>query len=277
MRGEKRQAFVDELGKNERDLNLAYAALLISEQLTHPFDTSLYLSALDDIAEFIGPFIHVAGTEEEIIEVLNRYLFTDLKFIGNTSHYYHPYNSFLDKVIDMRAGIPISLSLLYLSIGWRLGLPVQGIGLPRHFIVAYQAVDRPFYIDVFNRGRLLNEAACMRLARLPASYRPIFREKFLRPATKKEILYRMLLNLKQIYVSREAWEAAYKTVDLMLIVRPDQADEYRDRGLIAYRLNRLRTAAFDIQRYLFLAPTASDVLWLEKHLDMMEERLSRLN
>ncbi|NEP84014.1 MAG: tetratricopeptide repeat protein [Okeania sp. SIO3B3] len=272
-----RERFVHELAKNEADLNLAYAALLMSQRLTQNFNTTLYLTLLDDIVRPLRRIVEAADHDVDIVKHLNNYLFHELKFVGNTQQYYHPHNSFLNKVIDLRTGIPISLSLIYLELGWRLNLPVWGVGLPGHFIVAYGPQESPIYIDVFNRGELLTEDECMALARTTNISRAAFRAEFLKPVTKRAMLFRMLLNLKQIYVSNEDWESAYRAVDMMLVVRPKEIGELRDRGLIAYRLNHLQAAIFDIQRYLFLAPQVPEEEWLNQHLEMMEDQILRLN
>jgi regulator of sirC expression with transglutaminase-like and TPR domain len=277
MSEKAKEAFAVELRKKDSQINLANAALLFSEYLTEDFDRSIYLTLLDDIAASIRPSLQAAGSDQERIEILNQYLFEDLKFAGNSANYYAPHNSFLNKVLDMRTGIPISLSAIYLEIGWRLELPLWGIGLPRHFIVGYGPTTAPVYVDVFNQGRTLSEDECLAVSQTPISDRMAFRQEFLKPATKKAILFRMLLNLKHIYVRLENWETAYKTVDLLLIVEPEQTLEMRDRGLIAYRLNRLHAATYDIERYLFLAPNNPDAEWLNKQLEMMEEKLLRLN
>ncbi|MBI1877544.1 MAG: transglutaminase family protein [Chloroflexi bacterium] len=239
--------------------------------------TAYYLALLDDMAEALRPAIQSTITAEEKLWALNHYLFEELQFHGNSQNYYDPDNSFLNQVLDRRTGIPISLSVICLEVGWRLGLPLVGLGLPGHFIVGYGLPDAPIYIDAFNRGALLSEDDCLALCRVPWSERRTFRQQFLIPATKKAILFRMLLNLKQIYLRSENWEPAYRTIDLMLVVQPDQTEELRDRGIVAFRLNRLRQAIFDIQRYLFLNPDTSDADWLRQHLELIEERLSRLN
>lgn len=272
-----KKAFSRELAKDDHDINLAYANLLFSEYLTQPFDSSLYLAFLDEMSETVQEGILSSATDLDRVESLNHYLFNDLKFSGNSQDYYRPDNSFLNKVLDLRAGIPISLSTIYLEIGWRLGLPVWGGGLPGHFIVGYGSVADPIYIDVFNQGRILSEDDCLTLCQVPASQRLTFREQFLKPVTKRAILSRMLLNLKQIYVKQEDWGAAYKTVDLMLIVQPGAGIEFRDRGLLAYRLDRLHNAAFDLERYLFLVPDSSDNAWMKQRIKVIEEKLLRLN
>ncbi|HXV99529.1 MAG TPA: tetratricopeptide repeat protein [Anaerolineae bacterium] len=275
---EAKGSFARELAKNETEINLAHAALLISQHLNQASDLSAYyLPLLDDIAEALRPAVLAAKTDAEVVKAFNHYLFEELQFHGNGENYYSPNNSFLDKVLDLRTGIPISLSVVCLEIGWRLGLPLAGLGLPGHFIIGYNLPAAPIYIDVFNRGLLLSEDDCFALAQMPPSERLAFREEFLRPVSKRVILFRMLLNLKQIYLRLEDWELAHRTIDLMLLVYPELATEIRDRGVVAYRLNRLREAVFDIQRYLFLVPNAPDANWLKQHLELMEERLSRLN
>ncbi|MEM7345454.1 MAG: transglutaminase-like domain-containing protein [Chloroflexota bacterium] len=272
-----KEQFIKVLNKPDHKVDLAYSALLMSEYLNGPIKTKLYMGLLDDIAQTVRREIDSAETATEIIECYNEYLFDELKFIGNRNSYYNPGNSFFDKVLDARTGIPISLSLLYLEVGWRLGLPVWGVGLPGHFIVAYGPQAEPIYIDVFNQGRILSEEDCLELCKVHPTQRQTFKTSFLKPIDKKSILFRMLLNLKQIYVGLEDWESTYKTVDLMIAVRPNQTEEIRDRGLIAYRLNRLQAAIFDIERYLFLTPDNTDEDWLNKHLEMMEEQLILLN
>lgn len=272
-----KRAFSKELAKDDDDINLAYANLLFSEYLTQPFDSSLYLAHLDEMSETVQEEISSSAADLEKVASLNRYLFDDLKFSGNSQDYYHPDNSFLNQVLDVRTGIPIALSTIYLEIGWRLGLPVWGCGLPGHFVVGYGSLADPIYIDVFNQGHILSEDDCLTLCQAPASQRLSFREQFLKPVTKKSILSRMLLNLKQIYVKQEAWSTAYKTVDLMLIVRPGAGVEFRDRGLLAYRLNRLHNAALDLERYLFLVPDSSDEAWMKQRIKVIEEKLLRLN
>lgn len=274
---EIKQEFAKEVTKNESHLNLAYAALLISKYLTQDTDVAPYLALLNEMAASAQPLVRAVDTDLEIVSQLNHYLFDELKFTGNASNYYHPNNSFLNKVLDSKTGIPISLSVIYLEVGQRLNLPVWGIGMPGHFIVGYGSPTAPIYIDVFNQGRILSEDDCLNICQVPLTNRRSFRQQYLKPVTKRQILFRMLLNLKQIYVGWEDWQTAYRTVNLMLTVRPDEINELRDRGLLAYRLNRLQDAIFDIKRYLFLSPQSVDAAWLEKRVEAMEEKLIRLN
>ena len=272
-----RKNFAKEIAKDEANINLAYAALLISEYLTHATNITPYLALLDEMADTAQERILAAGTDSEVVDKFNQYMFETMRFTGNFKNYYHPDNSFLNKVLDLRTGIPIALSVIYLEVGRRVGLPLWGIGMPGHFIVGYGSPTDPIYIDVFDQGQILSEDDCLAICHIPPSDRLNFRNEFLKPATKKSILYRMLLNLKQIYVKQEAWESAHKTVDFMVLVRPNEPTEIRDRGLLAYRLDRLHDALFDLKRYLFLAPKGTDSSWLENRVEAIEEKLNRLN
>ncbi len=269
--------FAAEVAKEEPEIDLAYGALLFAAYLGGNFEPARYLQLLDKIVQPIQAAVLAAETDLETIQILNQHLFQELGFTGNSQDYYHPDNSFLNKVLERWTGIPISLSVLYLEVGWRLGLPVWGIGMPRHFLVGYGPPDKPIYIDVFNRGQLLSEDDCLAIARVPLMQVTAFRKRFLRPAAKKNILYRMLLNLKQVYMQSENWSAAYDTVDLLLVIEPNQLNELRDRGLVAYRLGRLQTAIFDLNRYLYLSSNPADKEWLTKRVELMEEELLRLN
>ena len=272
-----RETFAKEIAKDDAGLNLSLAALLISEYLTETADITSYLTILDELADAAQPSVQRVNKDADVVEALNRFLFEQLEFSGNSRNYHHPDNSFLNKVLERRTGIPISLSVIYLEIGWRLGLPLWGIGMPRHFIVGYGTLAKPIYIDVFNQGRLLSEDDCLAISQISPSDRLAFKHDYLKPTSKQAIIFRMLLNLKQIYVTWEDWESAFKTVDLMVLTQPDEITELRDRGLLAYRLDRLRDAIFDIKRYLFLASDSIDAAWLEQRMEVMEERLNRLN
>lgn len=265
------------LAKDEGLIDLAGTALLIAEYLTHPFDKQLYLNRLDKMAAAIRSQLTPAQSATDIIDTLNFYLFGQVNYAGNTNDYYNPNNSFLNRVMDGRTGIPLTLSIIYLEIGWRLRLPLWGIGLPGHFIVGYGAEADPIYIDVFHRGQRITEEDCLALSNIPAQRHDTFKRQFLRPVSKKAMLYRLLLNLKHIYLDQQKWPDALKTIDLMMILRPQEIGNLRDRGLIYYRLNRLSEAVTDLQRYIFLAPENRDIDAIKDHLKKIETALLRLN
>jgi regulator of sirC expression with transglutaminase-like and TPR domain len=269
--------FVAELAKSNKQSNLAKLALLMAQYLTHPFDTAPFLRILDDIADSVAEDICFAPNDAHKIELLNDCLFTEYQFSGNQQAYYHPDNSLLNRVLETGKGIPITLSLVYIEIGARLDLPVWGVGIPRHFIVGYGNPGNPIYIDAFSRGKILSEADCLELSHVSAAQLAQFRERFLKPVSTRSILFRMLANLKYIYVSKKDWEAAYKTIDLMLAIHPGQLTELKERGLLARRLDRLHDAVIDLKRFLFLAPNHVDADWVEQQIETLETELLRLN
>ncbi len=272
-----RNAFVSAVQQHNDHIDLGYSALLMSQYLTQPFNIALYLSMLDEIADSVRPAVEAAGSEAKKIDVLNKHLFENLGFSGNTRRYYQPENSYLNEVLERKTGIPISLSVVYLEIGCRLDIPLWGIGIPQHFIVGCGSQEMPTYIDVFDQGQILSEIDCMAISGHSFSDQATFKENYLKPATKKSILFRMLQNLKYIYLDQKDWESTYKAIDLAVEIYPNHPTELRDRGLMAYRLKRFQDAIFDINRYLHLVPDSNDKEWLERRLELMEEQLLRLN
>lgn len=269
--------FVAELAKSNQQANLAKLALLMAQYLTQPFDTAPYLGILDDIAASVAEDIRFAPNDTHKIALLNNCLFSEYQFSGNQQAYYDPDNSLLHRVLETGKGIPITLSVVYIEVGARLDLPVWGIGIPRHFIVGYGSTTSPIFVDAFNRGKILSEADCLELSHISVTQLPHFRERFLKPVSTRSIVFRMLANLKYIYVSKKNWEAAYKTIDLMLAVQPDQLTELKERGLLAHRLGRLHDAVVDLKRFLFLAPKHLDADWVEQQIEELESKLLRLN
>lgn len=156
-----------------------------------------YDALLDDWAAKLRPALEPYRKGDSIIAVINEFLFTDLGFTGNESNYYDPENSYLNRVLDRRTGNPISLSLVYMLLGRRLRLPIAGIGFPGHFLCRYQSPQEEYYIDAFNRGKLLSRAQCMQY--LTQNGLGV-REGYLVPISARRILLRICANLHQIYL-----------------------------------------------------------------------------
>jgi regulator of sirC expression with transglutaminase-like and TPR domain len=148
--------------------------------------------AADELRGRMGP--RVSG--EEAVKTIGRYLFAEQGFRGNTKHYYDPENSYLNRVVDRRTGIPISLSVLYLLIAHRLALPVHGVGMPGHFLVKFESDRYKMFIDCFNAGALLTQKDCTRFL-TQAGYG--FEERYLEKSSTPAILIRTVKNLVSIY------------------------------------------------------------------------------
>ena len=237
------------------DLDLAEAALLIALEEYPTLSIPAYLEKLDDMALEARDRIRPDAPVDDRIDSLNAYVFDALGFKGNAEDYYDPRNSFLNEVIDRRLGLPITLSLVYIEVARRVGVTAHGIGLPGHFIVG--AGDGPgrILIDPYHGGRRLTPADC---ARIVAGDAVPLREEHLAPVGKPQFLYRMLSNLKFVYLQGEASDKALRVIDKMRILEPASWIDVRDRGIVLHRLGRDPDARRELRRYLASVPDAED-------------------
>jgi regulator of sirC expression with transglutaminase-like and TPR domain len=193
-----------------------------------------------------------------LIDSINNYLFVELGFHGDEENYYDPRNSFLNDVIDRKTGIPITLSTLYIELASRVGLKLNGVGFPGHFIVKYSGPGDEILIDPFNKGRILSKKNCQDFLYRIYGDRVRFRREMLAPSTNKQILSRMLNNLKGIYVDSKNHQKALSVVELILELNPDSVSEVRDKGLLYYELECFSQALHGLETYLNLSPDAAD-------------------
>jgi regulator of sirC expression with transglutaminase-like and TPR domain len=191
------------------------------------------------MAAAVRPAVTTTDDPTLKIEYLNAYLFEERGFRGNTEDYYDPRNSFLNDVIDRSLGIPITLSIVYMEVGRRIGMPLQGVGMPGHFIMKYTEPEGDIYIDPFNKGRMLSREACVELVQQLYGEPVPFEETFLAPVSKKQILARMLMNLKAIYVHTKDYLKALSVVERLLIIQPDVEQELKDRAALRHQIRML--------------------------------------
>ena len=253
-----RQLFYREINLPEAQINLGKAALYLAKEEEPELDVEEYLNALDVMAEEIKERLPAESYPLRIIKSINNYLFDDLGFRGNTRDYYDPRNSFLDRVIERRTGIPITLALVYLEIAKRIEFPMVGIGMPGHFLIRPDFEEADIYVDAFNEGEILFPQDCAeRLAQVygqPVALRP----EFFEPVTPKQFLARMLTNLKAIYINRGEESKALGAIERILLLFPEAAIERRDRGVLYYQLGRWTEARQDLESYLLNIPNARD-------------------
>ncbi len=263
------QFFQQEVQQPPQQINLALATLLIA-QLEYPeVDINHYLSRLDHMTDEIKKRLPQNRYPMKIVQIINEYLFEELNFNGNEQDYYNPDNSYLNRVLDTRIGIPISLSVVYLIIAEKMDFPMVGIGLPGHFLIRPEFEDVGIFIDPFHRGEILFEEDCE--IRLTQVYKqPVKLEKhYLTPVSKAQILTRLLTNLKQIYINNNVLEKAIRMIDLLLTIVPDNPLEKRDRGLIYYHMGNKEQARNDLNFYLELLPQAQDAGAIRQLLQQM--------
>lgn len=249
----------DELERalNAAGADLASAALAIARVEYPALETERYLDRLDEMGERAAQRLGGSvKTSSESIKAFNEYLYDEEGFAGNRDRYDDPRNSFLNEVLDRRTGIPISLAVVYLELARRAGLGITGINFPGHFLLRAPGViaGDDLIIDPFHGGALLSEFDCRQLLRNHAGDEAAFDCSLLAPATRHEIVVRMLVNLKRLYVRMRSFPQARFVSTLLLTADPSAVHELRDRGLLAYHLEDFSSALRDLEEYLRLSP-----------------------
>jgi regulator of sirC expression with transglutaminase-like and TPR domain len=256
---------------------LAESALLVAcEEYPH-LELSPYLDQLDHIAEVAQEQLRNTDTPQEKITKINSVLFETFGFRGNTENYYDPRNSFFNDVLDRRVGIPITLSAVYLEVSRRLKFPMAGVGMPGHFVVRYADREQELFLDPFNRGEILTRDDCRnRIQTMYGDSLP-FSERLLERSTNRQILSRLLNNLKVIYLKAQSFDKTLAIVDMMLMVQPDDLEQYRDRGLLRLQLRQFESAARDLERYIKGRGDAADREAIAGHLKELRRIQAMMN
>jgi len=263
----------------EEDIDLGEAALLIAKNAGQDIDVGHYLSRIDQLAGQLAARLPREASDTDRILALNTFLFRDLGFGPNAEDYYDLRNSFLNEVLERRLGIPISLSVLYMEVGRRIGLPLQGVNFPGHFLVKCTLAEGSVILDPYARGISLSVQELqqrLREARGGEVSRAIL-AGMLVSAGKKQILARMLRNLKGIYLRRHEHAQALLASDWVIALAPTDAVEVRDRGLLYLQLECFRAALEDLQRYLKLVPDAADADEIRTRVLELRHAAARLN
>ncbi len=282
--------------------DLAPAALAIARIEYPQLDASRYLRALDRMGAAAADRLAALGDDADLprrIAGVSAYLFREQGFAGNRKHYDDPRNSFLNNVIDRRKGIPITLALVYIEVSRRAGLRIDGVNFPGHFLLrvhpggpdAVSGAGEQVIVDPFHGGSILSELDCRKLLRSHAGDEVPFDRRLLARATKPEIIVRMLVNLKRIYVRMRSFPQAHAITELLLALDPSATTELRDRGLLAYHLNDYPAALRDLEAYLRFSSrgTAGDAeggdaesgedehkeIW--EHVKALRRRVANLN
>jgi regulator of sirC expression with transglutaminase-like and TPR domain len=287
------------------DPDLAVAALMIARLEYPKLDAGPYLDQLDAIGREARRRVARATPDRSVnaphgvdldayarVLALNDYLFGELRFVGNDLHYEDPRNSFLNDVLDRRTGIPITLAVIYIEVARRAGVHIEGINFPGHFLVRLPMqrglrYSKDLIIDAHRGGAILSEAACRSLFREHVGRdadEDLFESRMFAHATKPQIMSRMLLNLKRLYVRMHSYPQARDVTELMLALDPSAISELRDRGLLAYQLNDFSAALRDLETYLRLASSGGpdadareeqSEIW--EHVKTLRKRVAALN
>ena len=235
-----------------------------------------FLAQLDHYAGELRARVDASVDGTRFVAEINRLLFRELGFHGCTQDYYDPRNSCLNQVLTARTGIPITLSVVYLEVSRRLGRPVRGIGLPGHFVVRYDDGAFNTFIDPFHGGALLSPEQCFQVAREAGGQDIGADRRWLAPVSDRQILLRMLANLRGAYFMRGAYSKALEVLNLLLEVNPT-AEEYKQRAAALLQLKHMQAACRDLERYLALAPGAPDHDDIEEQVVVLRHYLAGLN
>jgi len=265
------------LQDDRSEVPLDVAALELARVEFPQLDPKASLIRLDNLAAEIQSQLTTNASGLDFISATNQLLFEILDFRGDEQNYYDPRNSCLNSVLTRRLGIPITLSVLYIEIARRLSRPVYGVGLPGHFIVAYEDRNSRYWIDPFHGGRILSFADCCALAKETAGVNLQTNPAVLAPVNKRQILVRMLSNLKAIYLRGGAFDKARQVLDLLILAMPDYAEEYLHRGLIHLRQFNHQAAKVDLETYLRLEPNAPERERVQKQLTFIKRWNAGLN
>lgn len=269
------KAFKHLVLSSEAELDLGLAALAVA-RIEHPdLAPAEYLRRLDELAA--GSEARGIDDGRRVLERLRRFLFEQEGFRGNVDAYYDPRNSCLNDVLDRKLGIPITLSILMMEVGRRLGLTIEGVGLPGHFIVAAHVAGDRILLDPFNGGAALTEEACVEVASRAVGRRVRLTATHFAPSTKRQVLIRMLRNLKTVYGKQDDWAKLLRAVDLLLVVDAESFEHVRDRGTALVQLGHLHHGAAEWERYLQHYPHAQDAEALREQLREVRRELAALN
>jgi regulator of sirC expression with transglutaminase-like and TPR domain len=272
--------------------DLAPAAFVLAKLEYRRLDVARYMAVLDSMGEEaqrrIGQDPGHSAPIEARVHQLKRYLHVDLGFVGNREHYEDPRNSCLNQVLDRRMGIPITLSVVYIEVARRAGLAAEGVNFPAHFLTRIQASDRTnrggVLIDPFDGGAILTESDCQALLRKRAGEDATLQPEMLAPATRREIIIRMLYNLKRDYVQMRSFPQARVVTDLLVSLMPTSATEIRDRGLLAYHLEDFNAALRDLEEYLRVVhgdehteEQKAEISQTREHVKALQRRVAGFN
>jgi regulator of sirC expression with transglutaminase-like and TPR domain len=259
--GAAAEALSGQVGQQVEDerIDLLRAALTIARTQYPQLDIDSYIYRVDAIARRVAARIRDIGDIAQTIYALNTVLFKEEQLCGNRENYYDPRNSFLNDVLDHRLGIPITLALIYMEVARRIGFPLFGVGMPGHFLLKHYDVEgRQVLIDAFNSGHILSARDCRQRLQEIYDGQLTFQPEFLMSVSRRQMLTRILNNLKTIYLSTRNFRKALPIVDLILVIYPRSPEDVKQRALLRYSLGQMRGAIEDLDDYLKMSPEASD-------------------
>jgi len=266
--------YFSSLVQSDEHFPLLETAISLAQDEYPDLDVQQVLGDVDQLLARLKRRLPADAPALQRLRALNQFFFHDLSFGGNVNDYYDPDNSYLNAVLRTRRGIPITLAVLWLELALGLGLNARGVAFPGHFMVKVNLPKGQVVIDPFSGQSLSREELAERLE--PFRQRGSLAEEFevpmglyLQSAPPRDIISRMLRNLKEIHKTQEDWPRLIAVEDRLIVLQPDAWPEYRDRGLAWAAQGEATQAIADLETYLAHAEDALDI-------DAMSERVAQL-
>jgi len=266
------QTFLDVANLQEQDIDLGRAALLLAREEYENLDVEKYLRQLDFLAFLVHRALGTERCPEKDIQMMNRVLFQEEGFVGDRDGD-DPRNSYLNDVLDRRQGLPIALSIIYMEVGRRLNMPLEGVGMPLHFLVKYVTPEGELFIDPFSQGQILSEQDCRQLFREVHGGPVRFEKEWLKSVSKKAILTRMIHHLKAAYFRRQNFLQAIDCAEWILALNPEATSELRDMGFLYFHAHDLKESLAHYQQYLATTPNAPDAGIVRHNIRVLQQML----
>lgn len=265
------------VNRPEPAIGLAHAALLVAAESDPRLDPEAELRTLAGWADELKARIEPGWTSLQRLARLRSFTYEHLGFRGDRADYHSPSNALLHEVIQRRRGIPLTLAIIFLELGWSIGLALEGVGFPGHFLVRLAGEPRDLLLDPFQGGMTVHEEDCRRILEELSGGRTAYEPRLIASVGKRAMIARLLLNLKGAYLRTGKDELALAAVERLLLLKPGDLEEVRDRGLLLYRLQRFGPAFESLAAYLAAVPDAPDRDGVASVIAEVRRRLASLN
>ena len=260
--------------RSEPQFDLARAALLVAAESDPALDVDAEMARLEQWAGELNRRIDPAWNNLQRLARLRTFMYEDLGFKGDVRGYYSPANSLLHSVMSRRLGIPLTLSIVFMEIGWRIGVPFEGVGFPGHFLVRLTGEPGDLLLDPYDHGASVHEEDCRRMIQLTTGGTVPYDPSMIRSLGKRDMIARLLFNLKVACLKTNDDPGALSAVERLLLLHPNDPPELRDRGLLLYRMDRYRDARSSLEAYLRARTDALDREVIERHLSALDMMLA---
>lgn len=265
------------IDRPESSFELARTALLVAAESDPGIDVDAELSRIDAWGEELRRRIDPEWNNLQKLARLRSFLFEELGFRGDRTDYFSPSNSLLHQVLERRRGIPLTLGIVMLELGWRVDMPLEGVGFPGHFLVRLAGEPGDLLLDPYARGMSVHEADCRHMLLESTQGRMDYDPSLVASVGKREMILRLLNNLKSAYVRAGENARALGVVDRLLLLAPGDPKETRNRGLLLFRLQRFPEALHCLQAYLDAGPAAEDRVTIERQVAALRQLIATLN